>query len=90
MLEKAKQRQRRDQHRERLQPTAESAAQPSPLQLYRTGRLAQLFDVHRSTIFRWRESGKLPPFVNIGGVEGLTGDQMQRLYRQLEGDAGDE
>lgn len=51
-----------------------------PLQIYRSGRLAQLFDTDKSTIWRWRKDGTLPPFTKIGGVEGLTGQQLLDLY----------
>lgn len=50
---------------------------PHPFRIYRTGRLADLFDVDPSTIWRWRRDGFLPPFAKIGGVEGLTGIQVE-------------
>jgi hypothetical protein len=57
------------------------------LQLYRPGRLAQIFDVDESTIFRWRKSGVLPEFVEVGGIRGLTGVQVQAV---LDGHKADE
>jgi hypothetical protein len=60
-----------------------------PFAFYRTDRLAQLFDVRRETVWRWRRDGVLPPFTKIGGVEGLTGEQVQRLLEQRQRGAGD-
>lgn len=53
-----------------------------PFALYRTSRLAKLFSVRRETIWKWRRDGVLPPFTKIGGVEGLTGEQVERLLEQ--------
>jgi hypothetical protein len=50
--------------------------------LYRSGRLCRIFDVDRSTLVRWRKQGKLPKFTRVGGVEGLTGEQILTLYAQ--------
>ena len=55
---------------------------PPPFELFRVGRLAELLHVNRATIWRWRQSGVLPPFVKIGGVEGLTGAQVAQLLDQ--------
>jgi hypothetical protein len=55
-----------------------------PLAFYRTDRLAQIFDVRRETIWRWRKAGLLPPFVKIGNIEGLTGEQILRIYAQRQ------
>jgi hypothetical protein len=61
-----------------------------PLQLFRPGRICDLFDVDRSTFVRWRRQGVLPPFIKIGGIEGLTGEQLQRfLTQRAEADHGD-
>jgi hypothetical protein len=54
-------------------------AHPHPYALYRTGRLAELFDVDPSTIWKWRKTGVLPPFKEIAGVRGLTGKQLAKL-----------
>ena len=51
------------------------------LQLFRVGRLAQLFDVDPSTIWRWKRDGKLPPFKEVCGIEGLTGQQVMTLLK---------
>jgi predicted DNA-binding transcriptional regulator AlpA len=62
---------------------------PHPFALFRTNRLAQLFGVRRETIFRWRKSGVLPPFTRIGGILGLTGEQVARLLDQRQREAAD-
>lgn len=80
----AARRRRRNQRRLR-----DKAHQPHPLRLYRVGRLAELFDVDRATIWRWRKSGVLPLFVKIGGIEGLTEQQVQKLLEQRPQDVGD-
>jgi predicted DNA-binding transcriptional regulator AlpA len=56
--------------------------QPHPFRIYRTERLAELFDVDRATIWRWRINGTLPPFVEIGGIRGLTEQQLGEVMRQ--------
>jgi hypothetical protein len=58
------------------------AANPHPLRLYRAGRLAELFDVNDSTIWRWRKNGVLPKFAKVGGIEGLTEVEVARLLEQ--------
>ena len=58
--------------------------QAHPLRLYRVGRLAELFDVDRATIWRWSKDGTLPPPIEIGGIHGWTEQQVQTL---LAGDA---
>jgi predicted DNA-binding transcriptional regulator AlpA len=54
----------------------------SPFKLFRVGRLAQLLDVDRSTIWRWLKSSALPPLIQIGGVRGLTGAQLQKILAE--------
>ena len=54
---------------------------PHPFRIYRTNRLADLFSVDESTIWRWRRDGILPEFTKIGGIEGLTGDQVADLLK---------
>ena len=54
-----------------------------PFRLYRPKRLAELFDVDRATIYRWRQSGVLPPFVEFGGV-GAHEQQLQQVQQQRE------
>lgn len=65
---------------------------PNPFRLYRTERLAELFDVDPSTIWRWRKSGELPPPVEIGGVHGWTEEQLreviERRRQKDDADAG--
>ena len=58
------------------------SASPHPFQLFRTDRLAQLFDVNESTIWRWRQNGVLPAFVEIGGIRGLTSEQVAQVLAQ--------
>lgn len=55
---------------------------PHPFRIYRTDRLAELFDVDRATIYRWRQSGVLPPFVEFGGIKGLTERQLAEVMQQ--------
>jgi hypothetical protein len=53
-------------------PAATGVTQPlHPFELYRPGRLAQLFHVDPTTIWRWQRDGTLPPFVQIAGIKGL-------------------
>jgi predicted DNA-binding transcriptional regulator AlpA len=55
---------------------------PHPFRIYRPERLAELFGVDRATIWRWRKAGLLPPFVQIGGVSGLTEEQVSEVLKQ--------
>lgn len=59
---------------------------PSPYKIYRTSRLAELFDVDASTIWRWRKRGVLPKFKRIGGIEGLTEVQLADFLAQQDAD----
>ena len=68
------------QRRRRL----DDSATPHAFELYRTARLAELFHVNRATIFRWKRSGKLGPWVRIGGVEAMTGARVAELLQQQE------
>src|SRR5689334_7462536 len=54
----------------------------NPLRLYRPSRLAELFDVDESTIWRWRIKGVLPAFTQIGGIRGLTEQQVEQVLAQ--------
>lgn len=63
---------------------------PHPFRFYRPTRLAKLFDVDVSTIWRWEKDGILPPAVQIGpGVRGWTEDRLKKLLderrREAEG-----
>jgi hypothetical protein len=51
--------------------------------LYRPGRLCVLFDIDKSTLTRWAKKGLLPPYTEINGVKGLTGQQIMDFYAQL-------
>jgi hypothetical protein len=86
---------RRGRDRRRLRPPAprdgggegdaSTPARPhqaNPFRLYRVGRLAELFDVDRTTIWRWERAGVLPAFVQIGGVRGLTEAQFAELLKE--------
>jgi len=56
----------------------------SPYKLYRTKRLAELFDCDGSTIWRWRKTGILPePAFQNGGITAWTEEQIAPLYKQL-------
>jgi predicted DNA-binding transcriptional regulator AlpA len=56
------------------------ASQPNPFRIYRVKRLAELFDVDPSTIWRWTKSGVLPPPVQIGPtIHGWTERQLAPL-----------
>jgi hypothetical protein len=62
----------------------------SRFRLYRTYRLAELFDVHPATIWRWRQTGVLPePAAKIGGIEAWTDAQIAPLIEQRPTEAGD-
>jgi predicted DNA-binding transcriptional regulator AlpA len=65
-----------------LSPRQPPTFSPHPHRLYRVERLADLFDVDRATIWRWRKAGLLPPFVEIGGVSGLTEEQVSEVLKQ--------
>ncbi len=65
-------------------PKRRELPQLHPLQLFRVGRLAEIFDVDPSTIFRWRKEGVLPPFREVGGVRGLTGEQITEVYNKTD------
>jgi hypothetical protein len=54
----------------------------NPNRIYRPGRLAELFDVDGTTIWRWSKNGTLPQFVEIGGIRGLTEQQVTELLEQ--------
>jgi predicted DNA-binding transcriptional regulator AlpA len=51
----------------------------NPLRLYRTVRLAKLWDVDPATIWRWRKRGVLPPPVHVGGITGWTEEQLKTV-----------
>ena len=55
---------------------------PDALRLYRPSRLAALFDVDQSTIWRWRKDGTLPPFTQVGGISGLTEEQVAEVIER--------
>ena len=57
---------------------------PTPYRFYRVGALAQLFSVNRSTIWRWRRSGVLPPFVKFGSLLGLTESQLAEVIQRQQ------
>ncbi len=68
-------RQRRDQNF--------AASGSHPLKVYRVKRIAELFDVHESTIWLWRKNGILPePKFKAGKIEGWTHDQLLGLFKQ--------
>jgi hypothetical protein len=64
-----------------LAPPAPDASgfQPNPHRFYRVARLAELYDVDRVTIWRWRKSGVLPPFAKVGSIEGLYEAQLPSI-----------
>jgi hypothetical protein len=71
---------------EQTLPTSRKASnadvmRSSPLKLIRPGRLAQLWDVDPSTIWRYRKDGILPPPVQVGCIEGWTEDQLKAVMR---------
>ena len=61
-----------------------SSHNPNPYRFYRVGALAQLFSVNRSTIWRWRRSGVLPPFVKFGSLLGLTESQLAEVIQRQQ------
>ena len=55
----------------------------NPYQLYRVGRLAKLFDVDESTIWRWKQNGVLPPpAAKFPGFEAWTEQQIQQVIKR--------
>jgi hypothetical protein len=79
---------RRKRRRQRRRRDAHFSA--SRFRLYRTYRLAELFDVHPATIWRWRKLGILPePAAKIGGIEAWTDAQIAPLIEQRPTEAGD-
>jgi hypothetical protein len=59
--------------------------QLNPLTLFRNGRLAVLFDCDRSTIWRMRKSGKLPPPAFTDPFEAWTFAQIEGLLTRRSG-----
>jgi predicted DNA-binding transcriptional regulator AlpA len=59
---------------------------PSPYKIFRVSRLAELFGVDRITIWRWSKTGVIPPLVRLGGISGLTEDQVAHVLEQQRGD----
>jgi len=54
-----------------------------PFNIYRVGRLAQLFDVSPETIWRWYAvDHTLPPPVVICGIRGWTEEQVAAVLKQ--------
>jgi predicted DNA-binding transcriptional regulator AlpA len=86
---RARDAERRRQAKERravLRQTVPADQQrPNPFTIYRTQRLAELLDVDRSCIWRWRRDGVLPEPVEIGGVKGWTFAQIEHLIAQSAG-----
>ena len=66
-------------HPKTIQATAFAA---NPHRIYRPGRLAELFDVDDVTIWRWSRDGILPKYVEIGGIRGLTEEQVTQFLEQ--------
>jgi predicted DNA-binding transcriptional regulator AlpA len=64
--------------------------EPHPYRLYRVTRLAALFDVDYSTIWRWKKSGVLPPpAVQFPGFEAWTEEQIKQVIEQRRQEAAD-
>jgi predicted DNA-binding transcriptional regulator AlpA len=57
-------------------------ARLNPFTIFRPQRLAELLDVDRSSIWRWRRNGTLPPPVEIAGIKGWTYSQIEHLFAQ--------
>ena len=56
---------------------------PYPFRLYRVGRVAKLFDVDKSTVWRWKKTGVLPPPAAIfPGFEAWTEEQIQEVIKR--------
>lgn len=55
-----------------------------PLRLYRPSRVAALFDVDQTTVWRWKRDGILPPPIEIAGVSGWTHEQLATLLKSTE------
>ena len=57
----------------------------NPLTLFRVGRTAAFFDCDRSTIWRMRKSGKLPPPAFTDPFEAWTFQQLQDVITRRSG-----
>jgi excisionase family DNA binding protein len=55
-----------------------------PGELLSTGEAAQLLGVHRSTILRYIEEGKLPAQVLPGGQHRVRREDVEKLLRSRE------
>lgn len=85
LLQRRRERARRAARKRRRDHARTAPHQSHPFRLYRVGRLAELLDVNASTIWRWRQSGVLPPPVEIGGIHGWTEQQIAELMQRREG-----
>jgi hypothetical protein len=56
-----------------------------PLALYRPGRICRLLDIDKATLRRRRQRGLIPPFAVVGGIKGLTGEQLKNFPRAARG-----
>lgn len=45
-------------------------------------QVAERYGVHRTTVWRWREAGRLPPPVTIGRVVRWRPDDLERFERE--------
>jgi predicted DNA-binding transcriptional regulator AlpA len=63
-------------------------ARLNPFVIFRPQRLADLLDVDRTCIWRWRQNGTLPPPVEIAGIKGWTWAQIEHLFAQRSAGRG--
>jgi predicted DNA-binding transcriptional regulator AlpA len=88
----AQERQRRERQRQQESQRQQSLSgfAAHPYRLYRVRRLAELLDVDRATIWRWRLAGVLPEPVQVGGVKGWTEAQVAHVLEQRGAATGQE
>jgi predicted DNA-binding transcriptional regulator AlpA len=59
--------------------------EPNPVRLYRPTRLAKLFDIDLSTLWRWEKLGLLPRPVQIGpGFKAWTEPDLKAWLDDLQ------
>ena len=68
-----------------MRHTVPDQHQVNPLLLYRVGRLSEIFDCDRSTVWRMRKSGQLPPPAFTGPFEAWTHEQLKTVLARRSG-----
>lgn len=64
------------------------ASSSSPIRIIRPSRLATLWNIDPSTVWRWVKGGVLPPPIQIGpGIKGWREDDLKALLERRRGEA---